>query len=104
MKADKPEVNILRGLIYDILVNTERLTDQGEEIEKLVKSQLQERDNAFQEKLNGIKDCINEWVELISTGEGVTKEGEIYYKGQKNGYKKVLEILDKHINLTPKQE
>jgi septum formation inhibitor-activating ATPase MinD len=65
-------------------------------IEVLVKSQLQERDNAFQEKL---KDIIKE---IQERRPDIIKDK--YFAGLDDGFEVSTMILDKHINLTPKQD
>jgi hypothetical protein len=69
--------------------------EDKEKIESL-ESQLQERDNAFQEKL---KDIIKE---IQERRPDIIKDK--YFAGLDDGFEVSTMILDKHINLTPKQD
>jgi septum formation inhibitor-activating ATPase MinD len=68
----------------------------AERLTNLFKSQLQERDNAFQEKL---KDIIKE---IQERRPDIIKDK--YFAGLDDGFEVSTMILDKHINLTPKQD
>jgi septum formation inhibitor-activating ATPase MinD len=67
-----------------------------DELLDLLESQLQERDNAFQEKL---KDIIKE---IQERRPDIIKDK--YFAGLDDGFEVSTMILDKHINLTPKQD